>query len=90
MTILPPDERKDKPPDWGEVFTTLLCHTNLTYEEIPKRTLPQITAILTRLGKHISLGWGLSVPDQQQIKEIEGEHTIEDAMQFVSLFSGIE
>ena len=77
---------KERFADWK--FSALYFAANLTYEEF-KRTLPQY-AILTRLGKHISLGWGLSVPDQQQIKEIEGEHTIEDAMQFVSLFSGIE
>lgn len=46
-------------PDWGEIFTTLLCHTSLTYDEILSRTIPQIETVLDRLDKHIEIRVGM-------------------------------
>jgi protein gp37 len=88
--LLPPDRQKEKKPaDWGEVFTTLLCHTNMNYEEIGERTLPQIIAIVERLEKHIGLKIGVPVRNEEVREEPAEEHTVEDAMRFVSLFAGV-
>lgn len=55
-----PVEGAGQHPDcWAEAFTTLLSHTNISYEEICDRTIPQIEAILTRLDRHISLRTGV-------------------------------
>lgn len=45
--------------DWGEVFTLLISHTNMTYDEIGNRTIPQLEAVLGRIGRHISLKLGI-------------------------------
>jgi len=51
-------EAEDNEPDWGEVFTELLCHTSLDYEGICERTIPQIVTIHKNLGKHIEIKIG--------------------------------
>lgn len=45
-------------PDWAEIYSDLLCHTSLSYEEIGKRTIPQIDAIRSKLGKNIAIKIG--------------------------------
>lgn len=84
--MLPPGE-KSEPTDWGEAFTTLLCHTNLSYEEICRRTIPQLEAILSRLNKHISLKLG--VPMQSVSVDTAKEHTIEDGMAIAAMFNNL-
>jgi len=51
-------EAEDTEPDWGEVFTELICHTSMGYEEICERTIPQIEVIHKNLGKHIEIKMG--------------------------------
>ena len=50
-------------------------------------TYPQIKAYMTKAGKYISPFWGLS--GTTETKKPEKEKTVDDAMAFVSLFSGI-
>lgn len=86
MSLLPPGEESD-PPDWGEVFTCLLCHTNMRYEEIPRRTIPQIEAILGRLGKHMSLKLGIPWEDDAPMDRSVGT-TVAERMAFAAMFDG--
>ncbi len=88
VTLLPPGEERE-PPDWGEVFTTIICHTNMTYEEIPRRTIPQLEAILQRLGRHISLKLGIPYKeDTPQVDRSVGT-TVAERMAFAAMFDGI-
>lgn len=48
-----------KETDWAEIYTTLLCHTNMRYKEIGERTILQLNAILTRLPKHLEIRIGI-------------------------------
>lgn len=36
-----------------------MCHTNLRYNEIGERTIPQLNAILDRLPKHLEIKIGV-------------------------------
>jgi len=51
--------QNDHTPDWAEVYTDLLCHTSIPYEEIANRTIPQIDAIRSKLGKNIAIKIGM-------------------------------
>lgn len=53
------DGAENQKPDWAEIYADLLCHTSLSYEEIGNRTIPQIDAIRSRLGKHVALKIGI-------------------------------
>ena len=53
------DGAENPKPDWAEVYADLLCHTSLSYEEISNRTIPQIDAIRSRLGKNIAIKIGM-------------------------------
>lgn len=88
MSLLPPGEESD-PPDWGEVFTCLLCHTNMRYEEIPRRTIPQIEAILGRLGKHMSLKLGIPWEDSAPQVDKSVGCTVAERMAFAAMFDGV-
>ena len=58
-----PADKKDgaetSKPDWSEIYTDIICHTSMHYEEIAERTIPQIEAIRSKLGKNISLKIGM-------------------------------
>lgn len=58
------------------------------YEEIAERTIPQIEALLARLGKHIGLKAGVLMDekDSESAEPME-EHSTDDAMAFVAMFS---
>lgn len=67
----------------------------MSYEEIVKRTIPQLEVILARLGRHISLKIGVSAGMSGGGETMESiddgsPRYIEDTANFVSLFSGIE
>lgn len=49
----------DNTPRWGEIYSRLLYHTGMNYEEVAQRTLKQISAILDGAGENISLKIGL-------------------------------
>lgn len=48
-----------KPPHWGKIYARLLYHTGMGYEEVAKRTIPQITAILTESDENIAIKMGM-------------------------------
>ena len=49
---------KPPPTDWGAVYGKLL-DAGLRYDEIPKRTLPQIQALLSEWGEIASIKIGM-------------------------------
>lgn len=75
------------PPDWGDIFTFFVTSTNIARDDILNLTYPQIRVYMTNAGKYISPFWGLG--GATETKEPEKEKTVDDAMAFVSLFSGI-
>jgi hypothetical protein len=48
-----------KPTDWAKIYARLLYHTGMHYEEIAKRTLPQINALLGEADENISIKIGM-------------------------------
>lgn len=88
MTVLPSGEKEQNTPaDWGEVYTILLAHTSLSYDEIGKRTIPQVEAVMANLGRHVGLKVGVPVGEGGGVEPKE-EHTVDDAMAFVAAFTG--
>ncbi|MSU01930.1 hypothetical protein [Tissierella pigra] len=57
ISILIKDD--NKPPDWGKIYSRVLYHTGMAYEEIARRTIPQIMAILDGAEENISIKMGL-------------------------------
>lgn len=47
------------PPNWGEIYSRVLYHTGMAYEEIARRTIPQIMAILDGAEENISIKMGM-------------------------------
>lgn len=83
------------PTDWGEIFTEIVCHTNISYSEIGEMTIPALEAIMRRLGLHIdvkrtpNLGFSDSEEGEGNSKsdDVYGD-TVEERMAFAALFSG--
>lgn len=67
----------------------MLCHTNMSYEEICERTILQIEAVMARLGQHIGLKIGVPMAAEEKPAEPVEEHTVDDALAFCSLFNGL-
>lgn len=57
ITLLIKDD--NKPPDWGKIYSRVLYHTGMSYEEISRRTIPQIMAILDGAEENISIKMGM-------------------------------
>lgn len=57
INILVKDD--NKPPNWGKIYARVLYHTGMNYEEIERRTIPQIMAILDGAEENISIKMGL-------------------------------
>jgi len=61
--VAPADKKagadKHPPTNWGKIYAQLICHTNLGYEEIERRTIPQIEAILSELPENIAIKIGM-------------------------------
>jgi len=51
---------KPSPPNWGKIYARLLFHTGMGYEEVAKRTIPQIMAILAESDENIAIKMGMS------------------------------
>lgn len=47
------------PSDWGEIYSRVLYHTGMAYEEISRRTIPQIIAILDGAEENIAIKLGM-------------------------------
>jgi hypothetical protein len=62
------------PTDWGEIYTEIVCHTNIGYFEIGDLTMPALEAIMTRLGNSKS-------------DDVYGD-TVEERMAFAALLGG--
>lgn len=77
-----------KPTDWAKIYARLLYHTGMHYEEIGRRTLPQINALLEEAGENISIKIGMpnifgGISETTQRKE---EAQQEDVDEFFSSF----
>lgn len=61
--MAPSDDKggAEKPPptNWAKVYARILYHTGMHYEEISRRTLPQINALLEEAGENISIKIGM-------------------------------
>ena len=83
------------PTDWGEIFTEIVCHTNISYSEIGDMTMLALEAIMTRLGLHVdvkrtpNLGFSDSEEGEGNSKsdDVYGD-TVEERMAFAALFGG--
>lgn len=96
--MAPPDKKdgaEPPKPDFAEVYTDLLCHTSLSYEEIGERTIPQIDAIRVRLGKNIALKVGIpnifgGASNPTPPPEYTGERPkLSQFVEFANAFNGI-
>jgi hypothetical protein len=82
------------PTDWGEIFTEIVCHTNISYSEIGEMTIPALEAIMRRLGLHINVKRtpNLGFSDEESGGEFQDDDvygdTVEERMAFAALFSG--
>lgn len=83
-------------PDWSEIYTDLLCHTSMHYDEIRERSLPQIEAIRKNLGKNIALKvgmpgmFGVSLDVSSTPPENTGKPPkLSEFMDFANAFNGI-
>lgn len=70
---------KPSPTNWAKIYSQIVCHTSIPYEQIANRTIPQIEAILSELPENISIKVGLpngmfggtseaSIPSQEDVK----------------------
>ena len=86
--ILIKDDRK--PADWAKIYARLLYHTGMHYEEISRRTIPQIEALLDEAGENISIKVGMGnifgggIPDGGT--PVEGSSSQEDVDSFFNDF----
>lgn len=46
-------------PNWGKIYARLLYHTGMGYEEIERRTIPQIIALLNEAEENIAIKIGM-------------------------------
>lgn|GEM_PF-1156847 len=51
-------DNDNAPPDWGKIYSRVLYHTGMAYEEISRRTIPQIRAILDGAEENIPIKLG--------------------------------
>jgi hypothetical protein len=93
ISILLKDDKK--PPDWGVIYTRLL-NAGLRYDEIPKRTIPQIEAILGEWAYLISIKmpniFG-SLPTEPSSSSLPNDGKPPKVSEFIALanmFSGIQ
>lgn len=74
-----------QPTDWAKIYARLLYHTGMHYEEIARRTLPQINALLREAGENISIKIGMpnifgispSVQDERKYKEPASQEEVD-------------
>lgn len=79
-----------KPRDWGESFSLLLYHTSIPYEEICRRTIPQINAIQGEAGINMSMKFGLPFKDEEEEQGLAKEPPkLSQFAAFANMFNGI-
>ncbi len=85
------DKEKTEPPDWGKIYARLLYHTGMYYEEIARRTIPQIMAILEGAGENISIKLGLPYKNDTEEQGLSQEPPkLSQFAAFANMFSGIK
>lgn len=57
ISLLIKDDNKS--PDWGKIYSRVLYHTGMGYEEMARRTIPQIMAILDGAEENIPIKMGV-------------------------------
>lgn len=73
----------------------LLAHTSMSYDDIGERTIPQLEALMKRLGRHIELKTGIpglftgATTEPSSSTTPDREHTVDEGQQFAALFSGL-
>lgn len=87
-------ESDNKPIDWADVYSDLICHTSLSYFEIHEMTIPAIQAIRSKLGKNISIKIGApnlfgSSKDTTIQKNPGKPPKLSEFMSFANAFNGI-
>jgi len=96
LTLLPPKnndneiEEDQEKLDWGEVYTELVCHTSMDFDQISERTIPQIRAIRLNLPKQmITNTFGFSIGGETEVKEDKPKQmqTVADRMAFAAKFN---
>lgn len=92
--MAPSSEEKSAPPDWGKIYSRVLYHTGMAYEEISRRTIPQIMAILDGAEENIPIRLGL--PNTLDAKNVQGQEvnqnpsktpTLSQFMNFANAFN---
>lgn len=85
--------KDDNPPtDWGNVYCRVLYHTGMGYEEVERRTIPQIEAILKGAGENISIKYGIPFTssmsnDNGTPKEVDNDTKLAQVDQFLKMFN---
>lgn len=88
IELLKDDDKK--PPDWGKIYSRVLYHTGIHYEEIARRTIPQIMAILDGAGENISIKLGLPTGDSQSpTPQTDEPPKVSQFAAMANMFSGI-
>lgn len=80
----------DDKPDWGRIYCRVLYHTGMSYEEIERRTIPQIMAILEGAGENIPINMGLpsfSTPKEEEAPQ-DNETRLAQVDQYLRAFNG--
>lgn len=90
-------EDKPPPPDWAEIYTDLLCHTSISPFDIPNLTIPQISAIRVRIGKHAQISMSIPGLFGGEIADVNATPPprpdkppkLSEFMNFANMFNGI-
>lgn len=79
------------PPDWGKIYCRVLYHTGMGYEEIERRTIPQIDAILKGAGENLSIKLGIpfspTLSTEEIPQEIDNDTKLAQVDQFLKMFN---
>jgi hypothetical protein len=86
--MLPLIRKKKKNNRLGGCFHSLISHTSMSFFEIENMTMPQIESVLSRINKHIGIKIGIPIKDES-IDIPEEEHSVDDALAFISAFQGL-
>lgn len=91
ITLLIEDD--NKPPNWGRIYSRVLYHTGMSYEEIARRTIPQIEAILDGADENIPIKTGIpnifGIPHSATTQNNDGPPKVSQFADIANMFSGI-
>lgn len=80
------------PPDWGVIYCRVLYHTGMDYEEIERRTILQINAILEGAGENLSIKLGVPYfptpsASEESAQEVDNETRLSQIKQIEQMFN---